>query len=398
MKRTRETLMWISPIYISIIALCFVLAFSVKAEDESADVAEERTLLAGVSSVLYTDKPIAADITSGVATIMNDFSPVQIEEVEISRVAEGYNEEVAETAEETGNEVAPEPAEAEYISDSTFCGYTNLGIAKVKDCNLNVREEASIESAVVGKMTRHNACEILGVEGEWTKITSGNVSGYVKSEYLITGEEALAIAMEEVQTYATVTTQTLRVRSEQSTESDIVSLVGDGEDLVVISETDEWAEVEVDDETGYVYKEYITLAQKLPTAKTITEVRYGQGVSDVRVDLVQYALQFVGNKYVWGGTSLKNGVDCSGFTMKIYEKYGVYLPHSSKSQPSYGTKISASEAQPGDLFFYGRGNTIGHVAIYIGNGQIVHASNKRDGIKISSCYYRTPICVVSYLD
>ena len=126
-------------------------------------------------------------------------------------------------------------------------------------------------------------------------------------------------------------------------------------------------------------------------------MKYGQGVSNVRVDLVQYALQFVGNRYVWGGTSLTNGVDCSGFTMQVYRKYGISLPHSSRAQPGYGRKISASEAQPGDLFFYGSGSSIGHVAIYIGGGRVVHASNARDGIKISNAYYRSPICVVSYL-
>lgn len=100
---------------------------------------------------------------------------------------------------------------------------------------------------------------------------------------------------------------------------------------------------------------------------------------------------------MWGGTSLEKGVDCSGFTMRILGKYGISLPHSSRAQPSYGTKISASEAKPGDLFFYGGGRSISHVAIYIGNGQIVHASNKRDGIKVSNAYYRNPICVARYL-
>ena len=94
---------------------------------------------------------------------------------------------------------------------------------------------------------------------------------------------------------------------------------------------------------------------------------------------------------------LEKGVDCSGFTMRILGKYGISLPHSSRAQPSYGTKISASEAKPGDLFFYGSGRSISHVAIYIGNGQIVHASNKRDGIKVSNAYYRNPICVARYL-
>ena len=128
----------------------------------------------------------------------------------------------------------------------------------------------------------------------------------------------------------------------------------------------------------------------------MTEVKYGDGVSDVRVDLVNYATQFVGNPYVWGGVSLTNGCDCSGFVLSVYSHYGIGLPHSSRSQSGYGKSISASEAKPGDLFFYGSGS-ISHVAIYIGNGRIVHASNHRDGIKISSAFYRTPICVRSLL-
>lgn len=358
-----------------------------KNQIQVARTASEGGILAGVSNVFNTDNVVIPSFTSGVSTVLNDFPTTSISSDSVDVVAFSANESEDEASDTTG-----------VGEDGTFCGYTNIGIANVETSNLNVRSEPTTDSKIVGKMTRHNACEIIEVVGDWTKIISGNVSGYVKSEYLITGEEALAIAKEEVCTYATVTTETLRVRSETSTESSIVVLVNKGEDLVVVEELDEWVLVEVDDETGYVFKEYVTIAPKLPTAKTITEIRYGEGVSDVRVDLVQYALQFVGNRYVWGGESLKKGVDCSGFTMKIYEKYGVYLPHSSRSQPSYGTKIKASNAQPGDLFFYGNGKRINHVAIYIGNGKIVHASNKRDGIKISNAYYRTPVCVVSYLD
>ena len=115
------------------------------------------------------------------------------------------------------------------------------------------------------------------------------------------------------------------------------------------------------------------------------------------MDLVSYACQFVGNPYVWGGTSLTRGADCSGFVMSVFANYGVSLPHSSGSQAGCGTSISASEAQPGDLFFYGNGSRINHVAIYIGNGQVVHASSPRTGIKISGAYYRNPVKVVRVL-
>ncbi len=400
------------------VVVCGVTIFSISNNktDTTSDTASKPTLTAGVSDVLNADEVTIPSFTSGVASVLNDFPDVSISNSDLSLVTMGMAEngdaavvdagaadgqdqgENAADAQDSTDDAAADAQDQTAESDNTICGYTNIGIANVETSNLNVREEPTTDSKIVGKMTHHNACEILEVTGDWSKIKSGSVSGYVKSEYLYTGEEALAIAREEVCTYATVTTETLRVRSEASTDSSIVSLVNNGEDLVVVEESDEWVLVEIDDETGYVYKDYVTIAQKLPTAKTITEIRYGEGVSDVRVDLVQYALQFVGNRYVWGGTSLTKGVDCSGFTMKIYEKYGIYLPHSSRAQPSYGTKIKASQAQPGDLFFYGSGKHISHVAIYIGNGQIVHASNKRDGIKISSAYYRTPICVVRYLD
>ena len=145
-------------------------------------------------------------------------------------------------------------------------------------------------------------------------------------------------------------------------------------------------------------KDYVELSDQLQKAMTMTEIKYGEGVSNVRVDMVQYACQFIGNRYVWGGESLTNGVDCSGFTMRIYEKYGVYLPHSSSAQAGCGTKINSSDAKPGDLFFYGNGSGINHVAMYIGDGQVVHASSERTGIKISNCYYRTPVCVVRYIN
>ena len=112
----------------------------------------------------------------------------------------------------------------------------------------------------------------------------------------------------------------------------------------------------------------------------------------VSAQLADYAMQFLGNPYVWGGSSLTNGADCSGFVMTIFAQYGVSLPHSSAAQSVYGTRISAQDARPGDLFFYGSPR-ISHVGIYVGNGQIIHASNKKNGIKLSSAYYQSPVCV-----
>ena len=280
--------------------------------------------------------------------------------------------------------------------DTTICGYTNLGIAQV-DSSLNVREQPDTSSDIVGKMQRDAGCEILEDDGEWLKIESGQVTGYVKAEYIITGEAAVAKAQEVMKTIATVTTQTLNVRAEMNTDCTKLALMPEGEELEVLNQYDGWVEVDLDGDVGYASTDYVEISQQLPKAQTMTELKYGQGVSDARVSLVAYATQFVGNPYVWGGTSLTRGADCSGFVLSVYANYGVYLPHSSRAQAGCGTRISASEAQPGDLFFYGSGKVINHVAIYIGNGQIVHASSPSTGIKISNAYYRSPVCVVRVL-
>lgn len=158
-----------------------------------------------------------------------------------------------------------------------------------------------------------------------------------------------------------------------------------------------WIKFMLDDEEAFVSGEFVKIEERLEKAATLTELLYGQGVSNVRVNLVQYAKQFIGNKYVWGGTSLNNGIDCSGFTMRVYEEYGIKLPHYSVAQSKMGKKVTLAEAQPGDLVFYAKNGIINHVAIYIGGGQVVHASNEKTGIRISSVNYRTPAAIRSFL-
>ncbi|MCI8327797.1 MAG: C40 family peptidase [Lachnospiraceae bacterium] len=302
---------------------------------------------------------------------------------------EKEKEEVSVSEKEV--ETTKEPTEAV----DTY-GYKNLGIANVSE-TLNIREAPTTDAALVGKMPQKSAAEILETLSGWYKIQSGDVTGYVSSDFIVTGMEARSMAEDVKHTIATVKTTTLNVRQEPNTECSILALMPQGEELNVLEDKDGWIKVDVDDSQGYISKEFVDIAVQLPKAMTMTEVRYGEGVSDVRVDLVAYATQFVGNPYVWGGTSLTNGADCSGFTLSIFAKYGVYLPHSSRAQANCGTRIDPSEAKPGDLFFYGSGGGINHVAIYIGNGQIVHASNKRTGIKISNAFYRSPICVTRVL-
>lgn len=195
---------------------------------------------------------------------------------------------------------------------------------------------------------------------------------------------------------AIANTDGLNVRQEPNTSSEIVTQVGQGEEMEYVETgADGWVKISIDGEDAYVSQEFVTVEEKLDTAITMTELLYGQGVSDVRVDLVEYAKQFVGNPYVWGGTSLTKGADCSGFVLAVFKKYGIALSHSSRAQANEGTKISASDLKPGDLIFYGNGKgNINHVAIYIGGGQVIHASSTKTGIKISSYKYRTPVkCV-----
>lgn len=282
------------------------------------------------------------------------------------------------------------------VADASKYGYTNLGMS-IAEGNLNIREAADSEASMVGKLPENGAVEILGTEGDWYHIKSGEVEGYVSAEFIITGSEALAKANEVATNKAKVTADAVHVRLEANTDSAILSNVFSGDELEVIAELGDWVQVNVDGETGYISAEFVECGIALPDAMTMSEARYGEGVSDVRVDLVNYALQFVGNPYVWGGTSLTRGADCSGFVLSIYSKYGISLPHSSRAQANYGTRVSTSELQPGDLLFYGSGG-ISHVAIYIGGGQIVHASTETTGIIVSNAFYRNPICCTSLLN
>lgn len=292
-------------------------------------------------------------------------------------------------------------SEEEILSEAEnfeMFGYRNLGIANVEN-NLNIREGADEGTKLVGKMPKDSACEIVGQEGEWSKVTSGKVEGYVKTEFLFTGSDARIKALDLISTYAVVHADALRVRQEPSTEASIYTQVAQGEMLEYVQTLENgWVEIMLDDETVYVSGEYVELEDKLETAVTLTELLYGAGVSDVRVSICEYAKQFLGNRYVYGGSSLTKGTDCSGFTMRVYQQFGISLPHSSRAQANMGTKISASEAKPGDLFFYGGRGYINHVALYIGGGQVIHASSPKTGIRISSCNYRTPVKVVRIIN
>lgn len=273
-------------------------------------------------------------------------------------------------------------------------GYEKLGIANVTE-NLNIRKGPSTNDEKVGELPADAACEVLGISNGWAHILSGDVEGYVSMEYLLTGDEAKERALECQTLTATVLAQTLKVRKQPDTEHGTWGLIGNGKKLEVVEVLDNgWVSVVYGDgkDAAYVSGDYVEVAYSLETALTMTEVRYGKGVTDAGVDLASRAIQYVGNPYVYGGTSLTNGTDCSGFTMLLMQKYGISLSHSARAQSKMGTAVSISELRPGDLVFYADGSGINHVAIYIGGGQVCHASNPTRGIIISSLYYRNPVC------
>lgn len=365
---------------IEVISFDDILGISSEGSSEEEST-QEADLSAGVGEVFDN---VAEDVENdaGSSESMENETETVTQETDLVRLASDGNEPV--------DEVQNEP--------QTYWGYTNLGIAHV-DNHLNIRQEPSETGKLIGKLPKDAACEVLDIdENGWAHIKSGKLDGYCSTEFLYLGDAAIARGREVASMIAIVNTETLKVREEPNTDSIVITLIPQEEELEVVEVMENgWIKFLLDDEEAYVSGEYVDVEERLEKAVTLTELLYGQGVSNVRVDLVQFAKQFVGNPYVWGGTSLTNGADCSGFTMSIYKKYGVSLPHHAASQAQLGTKIEYGSAQPGDLVFYAKNGSINHVAIYIGNGQVIHASSPKTGIKISTWNYRTPACIRRYL-
>ncbi len=300
--------------------------------------------------------------------------------------------------------------------------YDNIGISNVNNY-LNIRQEPKEDGKIIGKMTSKSAGEILETteDGKWYKIKSGPITGYVSSEYILTGQAAKDEALQEAKLMAIVSTDRLNARTEPTTDAPIWTQISNSERYNVLSQQDGWVEIELDTTSAYVATEYVDVRYALNEAIEFTPMEESSGssggkgssgtgssgskggsssgtTSSKRTQIANYATQFLGNPYVWGGTSLTNGADCSGFTMAVMSHFGVSLPHHSGSQASCGRAISSSEKRPGDLIFYtDSSGTINHVALYIGNGQVVHASNPSSGIKISNWNYRTPAKIVNVL-
>lgn len=240
----------------------------------------------------------------------------------------------------------------DYLVPENKGEYLDMAFANVTSF-LYVRSEPTKESEYVGKLYPGYAAKITGPVGEWTAVESGDVTGYVKTEYILTGAEA--------QTYAE--NLVTEAQQEGKEEAFTYAVSRESEEAQMAQETQE------------------NVQQPETTEVSAQTASSGQAIVD-------YACQFIGNPYVWGGTSLTDGADCSGFVQSVFAHFGISLPRTTYDQINAGVEVSYDQAMPGDLICYD-----GHIGIYIGNGQIVNAQNPEQGIGISPAAYTTILSV-----
>jgi len=388
---------------------------------------------AGVSeyaSAILESELNASSTSAGVSSAVADYFEKNIVSSE-NRSAEKAD---AEAKKSKPKKVAKEVKKSQEDTSK----YKNMAVAQVNDY-INIRKKPNENAELLGKLHSNSVATVIRKKGDWYKIKSGSVIGYVKGDYVVVGDEDL-IKSVGVQ-IAKVNTTTLKVRSKASKKADVVTLVPDGEELTVASMKsykDGWVKVAVDDGKGYVSTDYVDITREYTYAESraeeearlaIEQARIaaeeaaaeraqaesqtgssagtgsssstGTGSSSASTDsapvstsssgqaVINYASQFLGNPYVYGGSSLTGGTDCSGFVMSVYAHFGVSLPHSSSALRSVGYGVSYSSMQPGDILCYD-----GHVAIYAGGNTVIHASNPADGIKYTSPANYRPVIAV----
>ena len=388
----------------------------------------------------------AAGLTAGVASYTNNVV------ASASAPTAGVTSAVADVMLKGDETTTTDTDVASNEAETVKSAYADVAIAKVQDY-VNVRAENNEDSEVLGKLYNNSAATVLETTDDgWYKISSGSVTGYVKSEYVVVGDDATVNSAGR--RVATVNTETLKVRTSADENSEVLGLVAGEDDLTVIDESaDGWVGVSTEDGTGYVSSDYVSLdteftyaeskeeeaarlakeeadrkaaaeaaakeeakknaaSESNKSSKASNESKKSEAVEETADEessssdssseesysapsgsngqaVVDYACQFVGNPYVYGGSSLTNGTDCSGFVMSVYAQFGISLPHSSSALRSVGYGVSVDDMQPGDIICYS-----GHVAIYCGGNTIVHASNPSTGIKYTSpANYKTILAV-----
>lgn len=355
---------------------------------------------------------VVAEATATDAVATGEIQEIAKVTGEIAEVPSEETTEAPATEEPTTEAPVQEASEA---AASPVMDFTGKAIVTASG-SVNIRQSGDVNAAKVGTIDAGGLVNIVEKGDTWSHITSGNVDGYIRNDLLAFGSDAANYASANFSKVAVVNTAALKLRKEASTGSEEITLLAQGESYPIVETGDAWTKIQLDTVTGYVKNEYITISYNMPTAKAVsapaqdttdtttteaptteaptteaptTEAPVTEApTSDLGQQIANFACQFVGNPYVWGGTSLTNGVDCSGFVMQVYAHYGISLPHSSSALRSVGRGISYSEAQPGDIICYS-----GHVALYIGGGQIIHASNPSDGIKISPATYTNILAV-----
>lgn len=283
--------------------------------------------------------------------------------------------------------------------------YDHLGVSLASDY-INVRSSPKEDGInnIVGKFPGYAGCNILGEENGWYKIKSGPVTGYVRKDLIATGDTAQNLAVQHAQVMAIVNTESLNVRSEASTDSKAWTAVTSGQRYNVLNQLDGWVQLELDagDDDGEDQGAYVSTRDHNVTVQYALQeaieyypaVEAANAAMAFRNKIVNFACQFVGNRYVWGGTSLTHGCDCSGFTQSVLKNFGISVPRVSRDQARTGSKVTSANMRPGDLIFYAnRSGTINHVGMYIGNGQVVNAASTRSGIRIYRWNYRTPVAI-----
>ena len=287
--------------------------------------------------------------------------------------------------------------------EAVLSQFPNIGVVTDVNNYLNIRKEPKSGAEIIGKITKFSGMNVLEDTGTgWLHIQSGGVDGYVSAQYVATGEAAKQLALDHATQRVVVDTNRLNVRSGPSTETEVLTQILAGEWYDIRSVQDGWIEILFgvdefgEDLVGYISADYADYGYYLDEA---VEWHPLSEEDLFRLEIVNFAMQYLGGRYVWGGQTLGVGVDCSGFVKAVYAHFGIYLYRCSYEQVNNGRHITREELRPGDLIFYKTTGTgrISHVAMYIGNGQIIHARSPQKGIVINNYNLYAPVAYVNVI-